>query len=101
MDVRGVGYAFGSVPIRSLPGASPAGRESAVGKPVSPQDELEISAAGKMLDQLSQTPELRQERLARIKAAIEDGTYDTDAKLEAALSKMFDALGIDLDSDRD
>ena len=98
MDVRGVGSAFGAVPVRSNP-AAPVGREAVVGKPVSPNDELEISAAGKMLDQLSQNPEIRQERLARIKAAIEAGTYDTDAKLEAALSKMFDALGIDFDSD--
>jgi negative regulator of flagellin synthesis FlgM len=98
MDVRGVGSTFGSVPVRS-PAGAPVGRDAAVGKPVSPNDELEISAAGKMLDQLSQNPDIRQERLARIKAAIEDGTYDTDAKLEAALSKMFDAMGIDFDSD--
>jgi flagellar biosynthesis anti-sigma factor FlgM len=79
----------------------PANREITGGKPVSPNDELEISAAGKMLDQLSQTPDIRQERIARIKAAIENGTYDTDAKLEAALSKMFDSLGIEFDLDRE
>ena len=50
-----------------------------------------------MLDQLSQSPDIRQERLAQIKAAIENGTYDTDEKLEAALGKMFDTMGIDLD----
>ena len=50
-----------------------------------------------MLDQLSQNPDIRQERLAQIKAAIENGTYDTDEKLEAALSKLFNSIGVDLD----
>lgn len=40
---------------------------------------------------------LRAARLARIKAAIADGTYDTDEKLELALSKMFDRLGFQFD----
>lgn len=98
MDVRGVGTAPGVSPLRSHSGVQ-APRDLTGGKPVSPQDELEISAAGKMLDKISQTPDLRQERLARIKAEIENGTYDTDEKLEAALSKMFTSLGIDLDAD--
>ena len=93
MDVRGVRSTLGAIPVRSSNGV-PAGREIASQKPVSPQDQLEISAAGNMLDQLSQNPDLRQERIARIKEAIQNGTYDTDEKLEAALSKMFDSLGI-------
>jgi anti-sigma28 factor (negative regulator of flagellin synthesis) len=82
------------------PGAGrPPTQELSGGTPVSPKDELEISSAGKMLDQLFQNPNLRQERIAQIKAAIEAGVYDDDAKLEAALSKMFDSLGIDFDED--
>lgn len=96
MDVRSVGPSIGAVPVKST-ASIPSNREVSGNKPVSPKDELELSAAGKMLDQLSQTPDLRQERLARIKAEIENGTYDTDAKLEAALSKMFDSLGLDAD----
>ena len=42
---------------------------------------------------------LRAERLAQIKEAIENGAYDTDEKLEAALLRMFDSLGIDLGDD--
>lgn len=98
MDVRGVGSSPGAVPVRAANGTQ-AGRDVAGARPVSPKDELEISAAGKMLDQLSQNPDLRQERIASIKAAIEAGTYDTDAKLEAALSKMFDALGLEFDDE--
>jgi negative regulator of flagellin synthesis FlgM len=96
MDVRGIGSVPGASPIR--PAASPSVTPNAgVAKPQFPRDELQLSSAGKMLDQLSQSPDIRQERLAQIKAAIENGTYDTDEKLEAALSKMFDSMGVDLD----
>jgi len=98
MDVKGVGSTFGTAPVRTTGGVS-APKQATGGKPVSPTDELEISSAGKMLDQLSQTTDVRQERISAIKAAIENGTYDTDAKLEAALSRMFDSLGLDLDSE--
>lgn len=98
MDVRGVGSVSGASPIRPT-AVPPATRESAVSMPQAPRDELEISAAGKMLDQLSQSPDVRQARLAQIKEAIANGSYDTDEKLEAALSKMFDTLGIELDDE--
>ncbi len=56
--------------------------------PTAQRDEVEISSAGKMLDKLSQSGELRAERLGQIKAAIEADEYDTPEKLEAALSRM-------------
>jgi negative regulator of flagellin synthesis FlgM len=94
MDVRGVGSVTGTTPSR--PASPPPAREPAAPKPRSPRDVLDLSQAGKMLDQLSQNPDVRQERLARIKEAIANGTYDTDEKLEAALAKLFDAHGIEL-----
>lgn len=99
MDVRGLGSVHRAFPVRSVTPSS-AGLESTVAnRPSSPRDALEISSAGKMLDQLSQTTDMRQERLARIKEAIENGTYDTDAKLEAAMERMLGALGYDLDDE--
>lgn len=101
MDVSGIGPVQGSGPVRSAvpvnsPGqASPASaaRPSSI---TSPKDELEISVAGQMLDRLSESPEVRAERIAQIKEAIENGDYDTDEKLEAALSRMLNVHGIDL-----
>ena len=98
MDVRGVGSVSGAAPIRSANG-QPVPSESQISRPQFPRDQLELSSAGKMLDQLSQNPDVRQERIAQIKQAIADGTYDTDEKLEAALSRMFDALGAELDDE--
>lgn len=96
MDVSGIGSVSGATPARAVSPTSTVS-PTAAGTPVAaPRDELEISSAGKMLDRLSETPEIRAERLAQIKEAIDNGAYDTDEKLEAALSKMFGSLGIDL-----
>ena len=103
MDVSGMGPVQGSGPVRSaIPAAStapanPAAPNAAQSPLTSPRDELEISAAGQMLDRLSESPEVRAERIAQIKEAIENGDYDTDEKLEAALSRMFEVHGFDLD----
>ena len=105
MDVSGIGSVPGSGPVRSaIPAAShPATNSvattSAPSSVTSPRDELEISTAGQMLDRLSDSPEVRAERIAQIKEAIENGEYDTDEKLDAALSRMFEVHGIDLDDE--
>lgn len=97
MDVSGIGPVSGATPSRAV--SSTTSPPVAAPSVTAPQDELEISSAGKMLDRLSESPEIRAERLAQIKEAIDNGAYDTDEKLEAALSRMFDSLGIDLDDE--
>ena len=97
MDVSGVGSVSGATPARAVAPATNVSQPPTASPVAAPQDELEISSAGKMLDRLSESPEIRAERLAQIQEAIENGAYDTDEKLEAALSKMFDSLGLDLD----
>jgi negative regulator of flagellin synthesis FlgM len=99
MDVSGVGSVSGATPVRAVSPTGPVSPTESTTSITAPRDELEISSAGKMLDRLSETPEIRAERLAQIKEAIENGAYDTDEKLEAALSKMFGSLGIDLDDE--
>ncbi len=101
MDVSGLGSVPGAGPVRS---AAPANAASS-GKPpeaplaATPKDELELSAAGVAMDRAHETPEMRAERLAQIKDAIDNGSYESDEKLDAALSRMFDSFGIDLDDE--
>lgn len=100
MEVRGPGFIPNATPIQ---GARPtAGPAAAASKPPLevPQDEVELSAAGQLMGKITEGTEATQraERLARIKAEIDSGSYDTDAKLEAALLKMFDRNGIDLEA---
>ena len=72
---------------------------SRVSKPASPdysgaiQDELEISDAGRMVDQVGQIPEIRQERVDQIRAQIAAGTYETDEKLQIAIGRLLDEIG--------
>jgi anti-sigma28 factor (negative regulator of flagellin synthesis) len=42
------------------------------------------------MEQINQSAEMKQERIAQIKAAIEADTYETPEKLEAALGKFLD-----------
>ncbi|QDT89683.1 flagellar biosynthesis anti-sigma factor FlgM [Gimesia algae] len=94
MDVNGTSSISGSLPISKQTGPSNTNiKQTPASKPISsPQDELEISSAGRMLDEMTNNSDMRAERLAQIKAAIDDGTYDTDEKLDAALSRMLDQI---------
>ena len=94
MDVRGLSSARPMSPI-SRPEATVAPVETAPTGPASPRDEVEISAVGKLLDDASRTPGIREQRLSEIKAAIENGTYETPEKLELALNRMVEQLKLD------
>lgn len=94
MEVRGLSSARPMSPV-SRPEATTGPTEAAPVGPVSPKDEVEISAVGKLLDDASRTPGIREQRLAEIKAAIEAGTYETPEKLEMALNRMVDQLKLD------
>ena len=94
MEVRGLSSASPLSPI-NRPESAPGVEKSQVAGPTSPKDEVEISAVGKMLDDASRTPGIREQRLAEIKAAIEAGTYETPEKLELALSRMVEQLKLD------
>jgi hypothetical protein len=94
MEVRGLSSAIPMSPV-SRPETTTGPAQFVPAGPVSPKDELEISAVGKLLDDASRTPGIREQRLADIKAAIEAGTYDTPEKLELALNRMVDQLKLD------
>lgn len=91
MDVSGIRPTGGSSPVNPLRGPSEVKPEEPASA-LAPQDEVQISSVGKMLDDISRTPGIREERIAQIKAEIEAGTYDTPEKLELALSRMLDQI---------
>ena len=93
MEVNGPGSIPSTSPIRTPAPATPSPGK-VVQKPATTTDNIEISAAGQMLDKLQQSPEVRAERLAQIKAAIDAGEYETPAKLEAALERMINEIGL-------
>ena len=94
MEVQGPGSLQRSVPISP---AKSAGQPAGAAKPQTPasskpNDAVEISSAGQLLDKLSKSPEVRAERLAQIKASIASGDYDSDDKLEAALMSLLQSI---------
>jgi anti-sigma28 factor (negative regulator of flagellin synthesis) len=68
-------------PGRQIPAAPPAGASPAV-------DELEISNFARLMSRLRQIPDVRQERVQRLRAEIATGVYETEVKLDAALEAM-------------
>lgn len=52
----------------------------------------EIGMRDRKLRRDGQPTETRTEKLARIRAEIESGAYDTDEKLEAAVDRMLDSI---------
>ncbi|WP_254507476.1 flagellar biosynthesis anti-sigma factor FlgM [Anatilimnocola floriformis] len=56
-------------------------------------DQLDISPEAEMLSQVHNLPDVRQDRVADIRAQIKNGTYDTDEKLDMALSRLLDEIG--------
>lgn len=95
MNVNGIGSVGSTTPLTSIRSNQQTEKPASTGGITSPTDEVEISSAGKALDNLSRTSSLRQERLAQIKAAIEDGSYDTPEKLDAALGRFLNVHGLD------
>lgn len=97
MEVSGASGVGGSSPIRSIeaPGVQAAHSAGVQGVEV-PQDEVQISAAARLLGQIQNDPAVRAERLAEIREAIANGVYETPAKLEAALLKLLEEIRRDV-----
>jgi negative regulator of flagellin synthesis FlgM len=55
-------------------------------------DRLEISAAADAAAKAAETGEVRQELVNNIRAQIAAGTYETPAKLDAALERLLDEM---------
>ena len=94
MEVNGLGPIQGPLPVNQSRPASDVAKPAAA-KPIATDDQLEISPAGKKLEHLHESSQVRAERLAQIRAAIEAGEYETPAKLEAALDKLLDEIAPD------
>ncbi len=55
-------------------------------------DQAQFSVAARLLSRLDELPEVRSDLVARVKAEIEAGTYETEDKLDLAISELADDL---------
>lgn len=88
-EINGINGATGPQPVRPNSPAKPS--ESAKAAPAE-DDTVEISAEAQIRSRLTEVPEVRSDLVARVRAEIEAGTYDTPEKLDAALDALLGEL---------
>ena len=57
-------------------------------------DQLDISREADMVSRARELPDIRAERVAELRAAIEAGTYETADKLDIAVGRLMDEISI-------
>lgn len=92
MQIYGASQLHGIQSINAPHNARLTNPES-VSKTAATGDQLELSEAGQLASRLSDIPDIRADRVASIRAAILDGTYETEDKLNIALDRLFDEIG--------
>ena len=56
-------------------------------------DQLDISQEAELVSRVREVPDIRADRVAEIRAAIESGTYETTDKLDIALDRLLEEIG--------
>ncbi len=57
-------------------------------------DQLDISREADLVSRVRDLPDIRADRVAEIRAAIESGTYETPEKLDIALGRLLDEISV-------
>lgn len=57
-------------------------------------DQLDISREADLVSRIHEIPDIRVDRVAELRAAIESGTYETPDKLNVALDRLLDEIGV-------
>jgi negative regulator of flagellin synthesis FlgM len=91
MEVSGPGSVGGGHPDRPVElRPTPEVMSAATGLEV---DDVDVSRTAELLVRMSDDPEIRAARLARIRAEIANGTYETTEKLERAVERLLREIG--------
>ena len=92
MHIYGPSQLHGPQSIGAPHGARPA---QPMARPQAAQiaDEVNISDAARLVEQVQQMPEMREDRVEAVRQQIAAGTYETGDKLNAALDRLLDEIG--------
>ncbi len=91
MQIYGPSHVHGAAPINSPHAARPAQpANDATAAPIS--DQLDISPAAQMAERIADLPDIRADRVAELRSAILNGTYETHDKLSTAVDRLFDEI---------
>ncbi len=92
MHIYGPSQLHGPQAISAPHGTRPA---QPMTRPEAPQiaDEVNISEAAQLVEQVQQLPEMREDRVEAVRQQIAAGTYETGDKLNAAVERLLDEIG--------
>ena len=91
MEIQGPSHIHGVQSIKAPNRIQQTQTESIVDN--SPVDSVDISPEAQLIDQIHDLPEIRSDRVAEIRAQIESGVYETEAKLDVAVGRLLDEIG--------
>ena len=92
MQIYGPSHLHGPQSIGSPHGARPS-QSAARPESVQIHDQVDISDAARLVEQVQQMPDIREDRVESVRQQIAAGTYETDAKLNAAVERLLDEIG--------
>jgi negative regulator of flagellin synthesis FlgM len=91
MQVYGPAYVHGPQAINAPHAPRPAQSTNSVGFRAG-GDVVQISDTARFAELVGQVPDIRQDRVAQIRAQIAEGAYETDEKLNLALDRLLDEI---------
>jgi len=92
MQIYGPSQLHGPQAVGAPHGARPS-QAAARPESVGINDEVNISDAARLVEQVQDIPDIRQDRVDAVRRQIAAGTYETEAKLNAAVERLLDEIG--------
>ncbi len=90
MEIQGPGGVSG--PHRMEPQQVPTRGVEGAGDSANVGDRVEISEHAKLLEQLSQVPGIRAEKVEELRCLIESGQFETPERIRGAVAKLLEEL---------
>ena len=92
MQIYGPSQLHGAQPIGAPHGAR-ASQPAVRPESVQINDQVDISDAARLVEQVQQMPDTREDRVESVRRQIAAGTYETTEKLNVAVERLLDEIG--------
>ena len=92
MHIQGSAIVHGPQAINS-PHRTQSPQQAASNNRATGVDQVDISQEADVVSRVRDLPEIRAERVAEIRSAIDAGVYETDEKLDVALERLLEEIG--------
>jgi len=75
------------------PHSRPAKTQAQADTPTRGDDQVELSTTAQLLSKIAELPDVRQGLVDRVRASLGDGTYETEARTDAAIDGLLEDIG--------